>query len=45
VEDTQKDDCEITFSYEFNVQENTAVESIFDWLFEQVETGNQSQDQ
>jgi hypothetical protein len=45
VDDTKQDDCEITFSYEFNVQENTALESIFDWLCEQVEAGNQSQDQ
>jgi hypothetical protein len=45
VEDTKQNDYEIILSYEFNVQENTALESIFNWLFEQVEAGNQSQDQ
>jgi hypothetical protein len=43
VETKKPNDCEIVISYEFNVQENTALESIFDWLFEQVEAGNQSQ--
>ena len=45
MEDAKQNDSEIIFSYEVNVQENTALESICDWLFEQVEAGNQSQDQ
>jgi hypothetical protein len=38
-------DSEIVISYEFSVQENSALETIFDWLFAQVESGKQSQKQ
>ena len=38
METKKSNDGEIVISYEFNVQENNALERIFDWLFEQVES-------
>lgn len=34
---------DIAFEYEIVEQESTALEAVFNWLFEQVEKNNQSQ--